>query len=114
MIKVNGVDIPTPSDYMVSVLDISKAERNANGTMIIERVATKRRLEMTWNYLSQVDLSALLTRISPTFFEVEYIDSQTGTVRTGTFYAGDRNAGAIDYQNGVMRFKDISFNLIER
>ena len=42
MIKINNVTIPSPSSLNVSVQDINKAERNTNGTMIIERIATKR------------------------------------------------------------------------
>lgn len=114
MIKVNGVDIPTPSDYSVSIMDISKAERNANGTMIMERIATKRKLELMWKYLSQGDLAKVLTAVSPVFFTVEYLDPQTNSRRTGTFYAGDRTTGAMDYQNGKIRWKDIKFNLVER
>lgn len=114
MIKINTVTIPTPSDFQVSVMDISKAERNANGDMIIERIATKRKLELTWKYLSQADLSALLIRVSAVFFTIEYPDPQTGALRTGTFYSGDRTAGAIDYQNDTPRWKDIKMNFVER
>lgn len=114
MIKINSVTIPTPSDYSVGIQDISKAERNANGTMIIERVATKRKIEFSYKYLSQSDLASLLQKISDVFFMVEYIDPQTGGTKTGTFYSGDRKAGAVDYRNGVMRWKDIGFNLVER
>ena len=46
MIKINGVAMPAPSEYSVSIMDISKAERNAAGTMIIERIATKRKIEL--------------------------------------------------------------------
>lgn len=114
MIKINGVTIPTPSTYQVGIQDLSKAERNANGTMIIERIATKRKLEMSWSYLSQSDLSVLLQAVSGVFFTVQYPDPQDGTLKTGEFYSGDRSAGAIDYKNGVMRWKDIKFNLIEQ
>ena len=114
MIKIDGVVIPTPSDYIVGILDLSKAERNARGTMIIERVTTKRKLELAWKYLSKVQLSDLFNRVSPVFFEVEYIDPQDNGIKSGTFYAGDRKAGAIDFINGNIRYKDISVNLIER
>ncbi len=114
MIKINSVAIPTPSAFQVGIQDISKAERNANGLMIIERIATKRKLELSWSYLSQSSLASLLQAVSGVFFTVEYPDPQDGALRTGTFYAGDRNAGAIDYINGVMRYKDIKFNLVER
>lgn len=114
MIKINTVQIISPTSYMASINDISKAERNANGEMVIERVATKRKLELAWNYLTQVQLSTLLGMVSGVFFTVEYPDPQDGALKTGTFYAGDRSAGAIDYQNGVVRWKDIKFNLIEK
>ena len=44
LITISGVALPTPSEFQVGYQDISKAERNANGTMIIERVAVKRKL----------------------------------------------------------------------
>lgn len=114
MLKINGVDIPTPSDLKIGIQDLSKAERSANGQMFIERIATKRKLEPTWQYLSREEISTLFQAVSSVFFEVEYIDPQNNAVKTGTFYAGDRKAGALDYRNGVIRYKDISVNLVER
>lgn len=114
MIKIDGVEIPTPSDLSVGIQDLSKAERNARGTMIIERIATKRKLEMTWKYLDRDQLQQLLNAVSPVFFTVEYPDPLTNAMRTGTFYAGDRNTGALDYRNGVIRWVDSKFNVIER
>lgn len=114
MIKIDGKEIPTPSDYLPSIMDISKAERNARGDMIIERITTKRKIELSWRYLSKEDLSKLFTAVSPVFFQVEYIDPQTNSVKTGTFYAGDRNAGALDFIGGNIRYKDIKFSVIEK
>lgn len=113
MITVNGSAISTPSSFQVGIMDLSKAERNANGTMIIERITTKRKLELGWAYLSQSDLAALFVAVSPVTFTVVYPDPQTGAARSGTFYAGDRSAGMIDYQNGVPRYKDTKFNIVE-
>lgn len=114
MIKIDGTKIPTPSDYQVGIMDLSKAERNARGTLIIERIATKRKIELSWNYLDKVKLSQLLKLVSPVFFKVEYIDPEENTWENGTFYCGDRKVGALDYKNGNIRYKDIKFNIIER
>lgn len=115
MITVGGVAISTPAEFQVGVMDLSKAERNANGEMIIERIATKRKLEMTWKYLSNSALSTLLTAVSASvFFTVVYPDPYTGAARSGTFYVGDRTAGMIDYQGGVPRWKDVKFNFVEK
>jgi hypothetical protein len=114
MIKINGVQIVTPSDFSVGVMDISKAERNANGTMILETITTKRKLEMSWKYLSNSQLSTLFNSITSTFFTVSYPDPLTGATRSGTFYKGDRKSGGMYYNNGAMSWKDISVNFIER
>lgn len=114
MFKIDGVAIPTPSGYTVGIMDLSKAERNAAGTMMIDRIATKRKLEFSWKYLSKEDLGKLFRAVSPVLFQVEYIDPVDDTLKTGYFYAGDRKAGALDYTNGTIRYKDITFNIIER
>jgi len=114
LIKINGVEIPAPSEFSVGIQDISKAERNAAGTIVIERVTTKRKLELKWNYLNKNQLAQILDAVSPVFFTVEYPDPQTGVNRIGTFYCGDRTCSMLDSKNGIPRYKDISFNLIER
>lgn len=114
MIKIDGREIPTPSDYLPGIMDIDKAERNARGDMIKERITTKRKIELAWKHLSKEDLSKVFTAVSPNFFQVEYLDPQTNSRQTGTFYAGDRNVGALDYIGGNIRWKDIKFSIIER
>lgn len=114
MIKIDGREIPTPSDYQIGIMDISKAERNARGDMIIERIATKRKIELGWKHLSKSDLQTVMNAVSPVFFSVDYIDPLTSAQKTGTFYAGDRNVGALDYIGGDIRWKDIKFSVIEK
>lgn len=114
LISINGVELPTPSDYKVGIMDIVKAERNANGEMIIEKIATKRKIELAWKYLSKDDLGNVFKMVNSTFFNVEYIDPEECGEKSGTFYCGDRNAGALDYWNENIRYKDIKFNLIEK
>lgn len=114
VITINGVEMPAPSDMQIGIMDLSKAERNANGTMIIERIATKRKIELSWNYLSRTQLSSVLNMVNPVFFTVGYQDPMTGASRSGTFYVGDRSASVIDFIAGVPRYKDVKFNFIER
>ena len=114
MIRISGTLIPAPSGYSIGIMDISKAERNAAGTMVIDRIATKRKIDIQWAFLSREDASQVLKLVAPVFFEVEYTDPQDDVIKTGMFYCGDRKAGALGYQDGVIWYKDISFNLIER
>jgi hypothetical protein len=114
LVSIGGVDLLTPSDFGVSIMDLSKAERNANGTMIIERIATKRKLELSYNYLTGASLSVILNAIDSVFFDVTYLDPKTNGMRTGSFYCGDRSTGMLDYIDGVPRYQAVKFDLIER
>lgn len=113
LITVSGVALPTPTALQVGYFDVSKAERNATGRMIIERVATKRKLFITYSYITQSDASNILKIVSPTYYTVTYLDPQDNQTKSGQFYCGDRQLGFIDYSNGIARFKDFNFNLIE-
>jgi hypothetical protein len=114
LVSINGVALPTPTEFQVGTFDISKAQRNANGNMIIERITTKKKLFLTYAYLSREDLKTILNLVAPTFYNVQYVDPDLNAMRTGSFYSGDRNVGMVDYVDGIARYKDLSFNLIER
>lgn len=118
LLKINNISIPTPSEYSVGVQDISKADRIANGDIKIERIATKVKLEMSWNYLTSSQLSVLLNSVkgskaNPTF-PVHYWDPMTmTTITTKKFYVGDRTAGMYIFKDGNPTYVGVSFNLIE-
>lgn len=114
LIKVGAVDLPTPSEFSVGIMDLSKAERNAKGELTIDRIATKRKIELQWEYLSRTDLQTILNAVSPVFFVVTYMDPLTNANREGTFYCGDRNSGMLDFINSVPRYRGVKFNLIEK
>lgn len=113
LITISGVNIPTPTAFQVGIMDVSKAERNATGKMIIERVAVKRKLFFTYSYIVAYEASMILKLVAPTYYTVTYIDPQDDMMKSGSFYCGDRQLGYIDYQNGIPRYKDFNFNLIE-
>jgi hypothetical protein len=112
-ITANGVNLPTPTAFDVGVQDISNAQRNAQGTMIIERIATKRTLTLTYAYITASDLATVLNAVSGTSFSVTYVDPVQNGNLTKTFYPGDRKMGMIDFQNGTARYQNVSFELIE-
>jgi len=114
LITINNVVVPTPSSMDIGIMDISKAERNAKGNMIIERITTKRKIGIKYNYLTGSQLSTILKAVAPTFYNVEYLDPQDNTFKTGSFYCGDRSMGLISYINNVPKYEDVSFDLVER
>ncbi len=113
LLTIGGVAMPTPNEMSVGYMDTSKAERNARGNLIIERINTKRKLTISYSYIEQDDAKTLLNAVSPTYFNVTFLNPITNTFVTASMYAGDRQIGMIDYKNGVARYKDCSFDLIE-
>jgi hypothetical protein len=113
MIEINNNKIPTPSSFKVGIEDISNAERNAAGKMLIDRIATKRKLELGWKTLKPDELSFVLQLVNNTTFFVKYPDPMTGGLVTKIFYSGPRSVPIYSYGNGNPVWTDISFNLIE-
>lgn len=114
ILNIGGVDIPAPSSLKTGIMDISDAGRNAKGDMIIDRIATKRKLSLNWGVLNASDLSKILNAVSPVFFSVRYLDTEDNIYKTGTFYSGDRNVDTISFNNGIPTYKNLTFDLIER
>ena len=111
---INGVLAPLgKTKYKVGHMDITKAERNILGTMIIEIIAVKAKIELEWYLLSSSELSKLFGLIKPAQFPVKYFDPEIGDYTTKTFYKGDRSTGIVAFNNGEPYWKGSKFNLIE-
>jgi hypothetical protein len=114
LLTIGVAEMPTPTEMNISYMDLSKAERNANGLMIIERITTKRKLEIKYAYLNSTDLATILNAVAPTFYNVTFWDVKSNGFQTASMYCGDRSVGWLDFVDGVPRYKDLSFDLIER
>lgn len=115
MITVNGTTIKTPQKLSVGIYDVSSnADRNAQGKIVIDRVAVKRKLEMEWGALTNAQISAILTAVTSVFFSVTYPDPQTGANLTITCYVGDRTAPMLMYQNNTPMWEGLKMNFIEQ
>lgn len=99
--KINGRTIATPSEIKLTIQDLdSDSYRNLNGKLIRDRIAVKRKLECSWNALTQSQASALLGSVTSTFFTLTYPDALLGTT-SGTFYVGDRTAPIYTLSGGT-------------
>lgn len=115
MIKVNGTLIKTPSKVSIGIYDVSKtADRNAEGTILIDRVAVKRKVEMEWGALTNAQISTILSAVTAVFFPVTYPDPQTGADKTITCYVGDRTAPVHKYTGTTPMWEGLKMNFIEQ
>ena len=116
MIKINGVAIATPKVFEATVSDIDgETNRNANGELIRDRVAVKRKINLEWGTLEQSEMSKILNAVSNVFFTVEFPDPQLGLI-TKIMYVGDRTAPAYVYDTKTKQVKwsGLKMNFIEQ
>ena len=114
MIKINGVAIATPKVFEATVSDIDgETNRNANGELIRDRVAVKRKINLEWGTLEQSEMSKILNAVSNVFFTVEFPDPQLGLI-TKTMYVGDRTSPAYSYIDNKIKWQGLKMNFIER
>ena len=118
MIRINGIPItPNPSSVERGTFRISNAERTADGTMMLEIIAVKRRVDIGWTYIRDSDYKALLDVIEQggPFYQVTYPDPQApGGERTITAYVGDINDSAWHTIGGQRWWRDVQVAFIER
>ena len=87
--------------------------RSASGRAVLDRTAVKRRLELTWAYLSGEDLAALLDAAGG-FFEVCYPDPQTGQARTMQCCCSEKATGILRMRDGAPVWTDVKMTWMER
>jgi hypothetical protein len=115
MLSIAGTQInPQPSKMSISIMDISNAERNLAGDMLIDRITTKRKISLSWAQLTNAQIPVILQKVNPVFFSVSYPDPYTGTIQTKTFYVGDRTMPVYRYNNGAILWEGLSLDLIEK
>ena len=116
MISINGVVIATPKSYETTVTDLDgETNRNANGELIRDRIAVKRKLNLEWGPLSQSEIAPILNAVSGVFFTVTFPDPELGMI-TKTMYVGDRTAPAYMYDEEAkeVKWQGLKMNFIEK
>lgn len=113
---VNGVNCIPPSALAWSKNDISgeNAGRTADLIMHKERLGSKRKLALTWNGVTDAQVSSILNMFDPEYVQVTYHDAQSNSRQTRTFYTGDMNAQMYSWAYGKHLYKSLSFNIIEQ
>jgi hypothetical protein len=114
MLKIAGVTVKTPSELKVGRFDITKSNRAASGKMMMELIATKRRVDVVWKMLTDTELEKIIDTITANkpFFSLTYPD--TGGSKTMTCYAGDIITSLWHTNNGVRYWEDVSIGFIEQ
>ena len=114
MLKIAGTTVKTPTELKIGRFDLSKSGRTASGKMVMDIVATKRRVDVVWKMLPDSELKKIIDTITANkpFFSLEYPDA--GSTQTMTCYAGDIITSLWHTKNGVRYWEEVSIAFIEQ
>jgi hypothetical protein len=114
VLKIAGITVKTPTELKIGRFDLSKSSRTASGKMVMDIIATKRRVDVVWKMLKDSELQQILDLIAANkpFFTLTYPDA--GGSATMTCYAGDINTSLWHTKNGVRYWEEVSLAFIEQ
>ena len=120
MLEIDGLDIlPYLAlggfKWQRTDVDGEGAGRDLSGDLHRNRVATKRRLDITCRPLTTEEASVVLTAIMPEWVTVRYLDVQTNSILVKTMYSNNNPASFMMRQpDGTELWEGITFPLIEK
>lgn len=115
IIKVDGTTIKSPHKIKYGKFRLSKSGRIASGKMVMDIIAKKTRIDLTWLAISGDHLKAILDLLDAnTFYQVEYPDPENPDAQTTkTMYVGDI-AADLWRTEGKRVYRDITLPFIEQ
>lgn len=96
-------------------IDGPGAGRDLTGYLRRNRIATKRRLDVTCRLLTSKEVSLILSLVMPEWVTVRYYDPQEGKLVTKTMYSNNNPASyQIKHPDGTEWWSGVTFPLIEK
>lgn len=114
--KINSKKVKAPTELSQSFEVLDKTERTMDGTMVVDIIGQKRKIEVSWEYMSQTDLALLVKETkSGSFVTVHYNDPETGELSSMTARARDLTYQPYyDWAKGQLIWKSVSVGFVER
>lgn len=114
MLKIAGITVKAPTELKVGRFNLSKSSRTTSGKMVMDIIATKRRVDVVWKMLPDSELQKIINVITANkpFFSLQYPDA--GGQKTMTCYVGDIVTSLYYTIGGVRYWSDVSIPFIEQ
>ena len=115
-VLIDGVKIFSPSSIEPSKTVITREERTASGGLVVDVIAEKRSVSLSWDLLSYDDLKQILDILSTgVFHQLTYPDPQGGESHTITAKLnGEPRITSWRVVGGKRIWKNVSMSILER
>lgn len=121
----NYIELPEPAykGYTNVREELTRADRNVNGTLIKEHVAWKQTIEVQWKGLTPAQKNQIISLTDANTFGIRYFDTMTETMQyihksgnSGVYRGTGMKVvgyGTYDAVNNTFPRYDVSMSLIE-
>lgn len=115
IININGQEFK-PSEMSIGIQSVSASDagRDQGGTMHVNLITRKIKIELSWWCPSREETARILTAVNDEYFPATFYNPQTNSLETRTFYVGDRSAPVQQWADQRQFYSRVSFNIIER
>lgn len=114
--KINSKTIKAPTEITHGKEVLDKAERTMDGTMVVDIIGSKDKVDVKWDYLPDVDLKLLAKEIkSGTFVTITFNTAEQEEIKTITARAEDFSyMPYYDWAKGKLLWQSVSVSFVER
>ena len=114
--RINSKTVKAPKSISFSFESLDKEERTMDGTMVVDIIGQKRKINASWDYLPKTDMKTLADEInSSPFVTVSAHDNSTGELVTITGRAKDfKYEPYYEWSKSRLVWKSVSVDFVER
>lgn len=114
--KINSKSIKQPTEIALSFESLDKFERTMDGTMVVDLIGKKEKVDVRWNYLPDADMKLLAAEIrSDSFVTIDYASAEQQTIKTITARATDlQYMPFYDWSKKRIIWQGVSVSFLER
>ena len=117
-LKIDGKSLPVFAEDGYSVtrnrIWSKNTKRTSSGKMVGDIIARKYAISISWNNLTQSQVSEIAKAIDTSaFFDVKFAD-EYGNEKTAQFYSADPTYPVHVVRNGSALYSEVSIEIIER
>lgn len=116
MLKIDGVNIPSPTAYSFTESDlVENSTRNAAGYASWDVVRYNvGKLDLTWENAGRDEVVQIISAIrSKKKFNCTFLNTLTGQVETREFYSGDRASELAKYASALSYWSSLTIPFVE-
>lgn len=114
--RINGKTPKAPTEITHSKEMLDKTERTMDGTMVVDIIGSKDKVDVSWDYLSDAELKALVKELGGgTFVSIEVNAPDHGGIKQITARAENlAYAPYYDWVKAKIMWQSVSVSFVER